>query len=123
MKRRKSMKFKLKGTIANISYKKGAVTMALSFAALELPNVVQILQLINNTFNITLAKKVEGKAIKLKINNVLYDGLNFGKEGSSKLKLDIESSQIPSLKDLDNFDELIVMLIESADSGDKDDKE
>ena len=114
------MKFRLKGTIANISYKKGAVTMSLSFAALELPNVVQILQLINNSFNITLAKKVEGKALKLKINNVLYDGLNFGKEGSSKLKLDIESSQIPSLKDLDNFDELIVMLIES---GDKDDKE
>lgn len=112
------MKFKLKGTIESLNYKKGSVKIVLKFAGLEMPNVVNILNLVNDSFDVTFAKKINDKPIKLKIKNVLYDSLNFGKDANSILKLDVEPNQIPLLEKLNDFDELVAMLIEGGNDDD-----
>ncbi|MFA5733026.1 MAG: hypothetical protein WC934_13640 [Acidithiobacillus sp.] len=101
------MKIKLSGQIKGFSYRKDSVKMTLGFDALQLGSVAEILTLINTSF--TLGIKTDDGNIVVK--NVIYNGLNIGKDGDTKLKLDIEPEQLPEIKVLNKLKEVIDIVI------------
>src|SRR4030066_984199 len=101
------MKIKLQGQIVGIAYRK-SVKLTLKFDALQLGNVASTLTLINNSFKVGI-KNEEGKNYVIK--NALYEGLSVSRDGDTKLKLDIEPEQMPSLKEIKDMKELLSIII------------
>ena len=101
------VKIRLQAQIKGFNYRKNSIKMTLGFDALQLGKVVELLTLINTSFIIGIKTDDSNLVIK----NVIYDGLSFGKDGDSRLKLDIEPEQLPDIKIINDLKEVIDIVV------------